>query len=117
MAQPEKSLSLQGKVLSKFFKSLTSKETGLFSAVGTASVIGLHMVSGVLVGGVIGYFLDEWLGTGPWLKLVFFVLGVAAGFYNVYLDTKRLLREQSSMGVQPGNEDKDASKTKTETEN
>lgn len=97
--------------MSKFLKSLTSKESGLFSAVGTASVIGLHMVSGILVGGVIGYFLDKWLGTGPWLMLVFFLLGVAAGFYNVYLDTKRLLKEQS-----PESEERDAAGTKSDTE-
>lgn len=108
--------------MSKFFKSLTSKESGVFSSVGTASVIGLHMVSGVLVGGVIGYFLDEWLGTGPWLKLVFFLFGVAAGFYNVYLDTKRILREQYPNSESPGTgnpeiEKKDAAGTKTETEN
>lgn len=90
---------------------MTSKENGMFGAVGTASVIGLHMVSGILVGGVMGYFLDEWLGTDPWLKLVFFVLGVAAGFYNVYLDTQRLLREQSTESERP--KEKDAPKTKT----
>lgn len=103
--------------MSKFFTWLTSKESGVFSAVGTASVIGLHMVSGILVGGVIGYFLDEWLGTGPWLKLVFFLFGVGAGFYNVYLDTMRLLKEQSAASALPGAENKDAAETKTETEN
>lgn len=102
--------------MSKFFRSLTSKESGLFSSVGIASVIGLHMVSGLLVGGVIGYFLDEWLGTGPWLKLVFFLFGVAAGFYNVYLDTMRLLKEQSK-NESPKIENKNAAERKTETEN
>lgn len=104
----------QRKIVSKFFSFLTSKENGMFGAVGTASVIGLHMVSGILVGGLIGYFLDEWLGTDPWLKLVFFVFGVAAGFYNVYLDTKRLLREQSAESEKPKNNDASEAKTKTE---
>lgn len=58
----------------------------------SVGVIGLHMVSGPLVGVVIGYFLDKWLGTGPWLKLVFLVVGIGAGFLNVYVDTSRLVK-------------------------
>ncbi|SHN54561.1 AtpZ/AtpI family protein [Desulfovibrio litoralis] len=57
-----------------------------------AGVIGLHLVSGTLVGGVMGYFLDKWLGTGPWFFLIMLVFGIVAGFKNVLFDTKRLLR-------------------------
>jgi len=35
-------------------------------------------------GAVIGWLLDRWLGTKPWLILVFFILGFAAGLLNVY---------------------------------
>lgn len=34
----------------------------------------------VALGWGIGYWLDGWLGTQPWLMLVFLLLGVAAGF-------------------------------------
>ncbi len=64
------------------------------SAIGKASVMGLHMVSGILVGGVIGWLLDSWLGTGPWLFVIFFILGVAAGFLNVWRDMKAIVRAQ-----------------------
>lgn len=40
-------------------------------------------VGAVLVGGVLGYFLDRWLHTGPWLMIVFGGLGVFAGFREV----------------------------------
>ena len=30
-----------------------------------------------------GFVLDRWLGTSPWLTLVFFMLGAAAGMRNV----------------------------------
>jgi len=33
----------------------------------------------VVVGVVIGYALDRWLGSGPWLTLLFLILGIAAG--------------------------------------
>jgi ATP synthase protein I len=49
--------------------------------------LGLRMssefVAAILVGGLLGYLLDKWLGTVPWLFLLFFVLGLAAGVLNV----------------------------------
>jgi ATP synthase protein I len=45
---------------------------------------GIEVVSALLVGIVIGYALDRWLGTWPWLFLLFFVAGSAAGIVNVY---------------------------------
>ncbi|MDL2306761.1 AtpZ/AtpI family protein [Desulfovibrio sp. OttesenSCG-928-C06] len=70
------------------------KDPALMDSLGRASTMGLHMVSGIIVGGLIGYWLDEWLDTGPWLKVVFFPIGVAAGFRNVYLDAKLLMKTQ-----------------------
>lgn len=64
--------------------------------VATAGTIGLHMVSGPIVGFAIGYGLDYWLGTGPWCKLAFFLVGIVAGFKNVHDDTKRLLRKMQA---------------------
>ena len=42
-----------------------------------------ELVAGVLVGGVIGWQLDAWLGTRPWLMILFFLLGVAGAFWNI----------------------------------
>jgi ATP synthase protein I len=55
--------------------------------------MGSELVAAVLVGGLIGYFLDQWLGTTPWLFLLFFVLGFAAGVLNVMRSFKRLQEE------------------------
>jgi ATP synthase protein I len=46
--------------------------------------IGIELVSALAVGVGIGLLLDSWLGTGPWMLLLFFVLGAAAGILNVY---------------------------------
>lgn len=43
-----------------------------------------EMVAGVLVGGFLGYWADEWLGTSPWLIIVFIFLGLAGGLRNVF---------------------------------
>lgn len=59
----------------------------------TTGVMGLHLVSGPLVGFAIGYGLDAWLGTSPWCKIIFLLVGIGAGFLNVYRDTQVLLRK------------------------
>ncbi|MBF0214573.1 MAG: AtpZ/AtpI family protein [Magnetococcales bacterium] len=43
-----------------------------------------ELVSAVFVGGGMGYILDYWLDTKPWLMLVFFIFGLAAGFRDMY---------------------------------
>jgi ATP synthase protein I len=45
---------------------------------------GVEVVSALVVGVAIGFFLDRWLGTWPWLFLLFFVMGSVAGVLNVY---------------------------------
>lgn len=46
--------------------------------------LGIDLVVNTLVGGAIGYLLDRWLGTSPWLLIVFLILGAAAGFLTVF---------------------------------
>jgi ATP synthase protein I len=45
---------------------------------------GVEVFSALLVGVVAGLLLDRWLGTWPWLFLVMFVMGSAAGVLNVF---------------------------------
>ena len=54
------------------------------SGLGFAMRLGVELVAALVIGVAIGYFLDLWLGTKPWLMLLFFVLGSAAGFMGVY---------------------------------
>ena len=53
------------------------------SGLGLAFRLGIEMVSALAVGVGIGWLLDEWLGTRPWLMILFFFLGSAAGILNV----------------------------------
>jgi ATP synthase protein I len=52
-----------------------------------------ELVSSVLVGGLIGWGLDRWLGSRPWLFLLFFLLGFAAGVLNVLRAYERMRKE------------------------
>lgn len=45
--------------------------------------LGSEFAAAILVGSGIGYFLDQWLGTGPWIMLVMLLIGFAAGIMNV----------------------------------
>ncbi len=51
---------------------------------GFALRIGVELVAALAVGVVIGLLLDRWLDTTPWLLLLFFLLGSAAGIMNVF---------------------------------
>jgi ATP synthase protein I len=57
---------------------------------GQAMRVGLELVSGLAVGVGIGWLLDEWLGTRPWLMVLFFFLGAGAGMLNVYRSVAKL---------------------------
>ena len=46
--------------------------------------IGTELVAAVIVGGLIGFGLDSWLGTKPWLLVVFVLLGNIAGLWNIF---------------------------------
>jgi len=45
---------------------------------------GVEVFSALVVGVVAGLLLDRWLGTWPWLFLLMFVMGSAAGILNVF---------------------------------
>ena len=46
--------------------------------------LGLEMAASVLIGTFIGYWADKWLGTRPWILIIGFIFGAAAGFLNLY---------------------------------
>ena len=53
------------------------------SFMGNAFKLGTELVAAVLVGTIIGFILDTWFDTKPWLIIIFFFLGAAAGMLNV----------------------------------
>ncbi len=53
-------------------------------AIGTGLRAGSELLAGVLVGCGIGYLLDRQLGTSPLFLIPFLLVGMAAGFWNIY---------------------------------
>lgn len=68
------------------------------STLAQGSRYALEIVAGAAVGGFLGWQLDRWLGTKPWLSLLFLLLGLAAGFMNLMRAVKR---EQAFVDSQP----------------
>ena len=60
------------------------------SFMGSAFKLGAELVSAVLVGTIIGFILDTWFDTKPWLIIIFFFIGSAAGMLNVIRTAKRI---------------------------
>ena len=67
-----------------------SKNEESSSSMGTAFKMSTELVSAVVVGTIIGFILDNWFGTKPWLILIFFFVGVIAGIMNVVKSAKRM---------------------------
>lgn len=59
-------------------------------AIGRAWRLSVEMIAGFLVCGGIGWFLDSWLGTRPVFLLVFVVIGMVVGVYNVFKVAKAM---------------------------
>lgn len=71
------------------------------SGFGQAFRVGAELISALLVGVGIGWALDEWLGTKPWLMIVFIFLGGAAGILNVYRTAMRMVDEEGGSMENP----------------
>jgi ATP synthase protein I len=64
------------------------------SIMGGAFKLSTELVSAVVVGTIIGFILDSWFDTKPWLIIIFFFLGTAAGILNVIRTAKRMQKEK-----------------------
>ncbi|MBM3502871.1 MAG: AtpZ/AtpI family protein [Alphaproteobacteria bacterium] len=54
-----------------------------------AMQVAVEMVASLAMGGLLGWFLDRWLGTTPALLILFIVLGMAAGVRSAYRAAQR----------------------------
>ena len=74
------------KIKSKYFP----KQKNPSSNIGFAFKMSAELISAVAVGTIIGFILDNWFGTKPWLILIFFFVGVIAGISNVIRSAKNM---------------------------
>ncbi|MDA7606669.1 AtpZ/AtpI family protein [Pelagibacteraceae bacterium] len=60
------------------------------SSMGSAFKLSTDLVAHVAVGTIIGFILDSWFDTKPWLIIIFFFLGSIAGILNVIKTAKKM---------------------------
>ena len=64
---------------------LTKEELkAIYRALSLITTMGVSIATCVGLGVFWGWLLDRWLGTSPWLILVFSLLGVAAAFKTMF---------------------------------
>mgnify|MGYP006116689109 FL=1 len=75
---------------SKLKKNFDAEEEKRGSYMGFAFKLGTDLVAAVAVGTIIGFILDSWFDTKPWLIIIFFFLGAIAGILNVIRTANRM---------------------------
>ena len=78
---------------SKIKKQLDDDNEKRGSFMGSAFKLGTELVAAVAVGTIIGVILDTLFDTKPWLIIIFFFLGAAAGMLNVIRAANRMQKE------------------------
>lgn len=62
-----------------------------------ASSIGIAMVLAIFGCFFLGTWIDGKLGTGPYFTLLFLLIGIAAGFRNMYLLIKTYVKDEQPL--------------------
>ena len=63
-----------------------------------ATSLGLTLPSGIIVGLFIGYWLDKWLKTAPWMLIIWTLLGLASGLMSLIRGIAKYNREDQADG-------------------
>ena len=77
----------------KIKKQIENDSENSGSFMGSAFKLGTELIAAVAVGTIIGFILDSWFDTKPWLIIIFFFLGTAAGILNVIRTANRMQKE------------------------
>ena len=86
-----KEISTRLEIAKKKIKKKQTKTNGSDTvSLGKALKISTELVAAVVVGTTLGFILDNWFGTKPWLTICFFFIGVAAGILNVIKAAKHM---------------------------
>ena len=86
---------------------MEEKDRRLLRLVGVLSTVGIAMVAATVIGLYIGRWLDGYFGTSPWLTVVFLLLGIIAGFRNLYQNAKHAQKTMNEEDQEQGGKNSD----------
>lgn len=61
----------------------------LWNGLDQSSIMSVEFIAAILVWGGIGFGLDRWLGTRPWLMGIGVLVGFGAGLYLIWLRSSK----------------------------
>jgi ATP synthase protein I len=77
----------------KMVKSMSEDKREVIKSLISYSSLGLEMGLCVAIGIAIGYFLDRYFLTSPYLTIIFMIFGVIAAMKTIYQLMKKLEKE------------------------
>lgn len=69
-----------------------------WKSLGELASVGVAMVLATVIGLGVGYYLDRWLGTSPWLTMLGLAAGIAAAFVTLFRSVKAMERDLDDGG-------------------
>ena len=91
MIKKIKEISTRLEIAKKNIKNVQkNNKSSNAASLGKALKISTELVAAVVVGSLLGFILDSWFDTRPWLTISFFFMGVAAGILNVIRSAKNM---------------------------
>jgi ATP synthase protein I len=75
---------------------MDKNKSDLLRTLGVVSSMGISFVLAISIGVLIGLQLDKKLGTAPWFFYIFLLFGIIAGFRNLYIITKRVIKRDEN---------------------
>lgn len=68
---------------------ISDKTRDFLKLVAQVSSMGLAMALAIVIGLVAGLYVDKWLDTSPWGFFIGLLMGIVAGFRNLWIIAKR----------------------------
>ncbi len=72
---------------------MKEEDRKLVRMIGVLSTVGLTIVFATVIGLFVGLWLDKKFGTSPWLTGLFLLLGIFAGFRNLFIYANKSQRD------------------------
>lgn len=68
------------------------RQGSAFRGVGVAAALSVQLIAAIMVGFLLGHWLDGMFHTSPWLTVIGVFVGIVAGFWGLFQLSRMLSR-------------------------